>query len=190
MTLTRGEGGQNVMAPDFYDALGLTRTEELLIADQYMGVDQYFSRAADYGFFENPGRGAREMDPRPGSLRRRSRRTHDPAAGGYVSLCRRTGPDGHGHHQVAGELAQEVYNAAGDPTMFPEQIKRRTPALVALESLRARSVFPGHQAGMYDYAIDKFVPVKFFDYVTKTPYTPLPPLRLRSRKAFRPRPPA
>src|SRR6202050_4082569 len=41
LTLNRGEGGQNVMAMDLYDALGLTRTEELLTADRYMGVDQY-----------------------------------------------------------------------------------------------------------------------------------------------------
>src|SRR5579862_923353 len=50
LTLTRGEGGQNVMSQDFYDALGLTRTEELLVADRYMGVGQYFSGAVDYGF--------------------------------------------------------------------------------------------------------------------------------------------
>ena len=50
LTLNRGEGGQNVMALDMYDALGLTRTEELLAADRYLGVDQYFTRAVDYGF--------------------------------------------------------------------------------------------------------------------------------------------
>src|ERR1700691_3966221 len=50
LTLNRGEGGQNVMAMDLYDALGLTRTEELLTADRYMGVDQYFTRVIDYGF--------------------------------------------------------------------------------------------------------------------------------------------
>src|ERR1700709_2625745 len=50
LTLNRGEGGQNVMAMDLYDALGLTRTEELLAADRYYGVDQYFTRAIDYGF--------------------------------------------------------------------------------------------------------------------------------------------
>src|ERR1019366_9756848 len=50
LTLNRGEGGQNVMAMDLYDALGLTRTEELLAAGRYYGVDQYFTRAIDYGF--------------------------------------------------------------------------------------------------------------------------------------------
>jgi hypothetical protein len=47
LTLNRGEGGQNVMAMDLYDALGLTRTEELLTADRYMGVDQYFTSVID-----------------------------------------------------------------------------------------------------------------------------------------------
>src|SRR5215470_2437980 len=42
-TLNRGEGGQNVMAPDFYDSLGIVRTQELLIADRYMGVHQFFT---------------------------------------------------------------------------------------------------------------------------------------------------
>ena len=50
LTLTRGESGANVMSPDFFDALGLVRTEELLAADRYYGVEQYFSRAVNNGF--------------------------------------------------------------------------------------------------------------------------------------------
>jgi hypothetical protein len=50
MTLTRGEGGQNAMSPDLYDALGLLRTQELLAAGRYYGVEQYFGNAIDYGF--------------------------------------------------------------------------------------------------------------------------------------------
>src|SRR5581483_9431756 len=50
LTLTRGEGGQNAMSMDLYDALGLLRTEELLQADRYYGVDQYWGREIDYGF--------------------------------------------------------------------------------------------------------------------------------------------
>ncbi|HEY5083461.1 MAG TPA: PIG-L family deacetylase, partial [Rhizomicrobium sp.] len=49
-SLNRGEGGQNVMSSDFWDRLGLVRTEELLAADRYYGVHQYFSRVADFGF--------------------------------------------------------------------------------------------------------------------------------------------
>ena len=50
LTLNRGEGGANEMSSDFWDALGLVRTEELLQADRYYCVSQYFTIAADYGF--------------------------------------------------------------------------------------------------------------------------------------------
>ena len=50
LTLNRGEGGQNAISPDMYDALGLVRTQELLAADRYYGVDQYWTGAIDYGF--------------------------------------------------------------------------------------------------------------------------------------------
>jgi hypothetical protein len=48
LTLNRGEGGANVMSPDYFDALGLIRSEELLAADRYYGVDQYFTCVVDY----------------------------------------------------------------------------------------------------------------------------------------------
>src|SRR5450759_454877 len=50
LTLNRGEGGANVMSSDYFDALGLVRTEELLAAGRYYGVDQYWTRVIDYGF--------------------------------------------------------------------------------------------------------------------------------------------
>ena len=55
LTLNRGEGGANVMSSDFWDALGLVRTEELLAADQYYGVDQDLTRVCDYGFSKRFG---------------------------------------------------------------------------------------------------------------------------------------
>src|SRR6202030_2549942 len=50
LTLNRGEGGANVMSPDYFDSLGLVRTMELLAADRYYGVNQYWTRVIDYGF--------------------------------------------------------------------------------------------------------------------------------------------
>src|SRR5205823_10505272 len=50
LTLNRGEGGQNVMSDDFWDALGLVRTEELLAADRYYDVQQFWDTVADFGF--------------------------------------------------------------------------------------------------------------------------------------------
>src|ERR1043166_4608538 len=50
LTLNRGEGGANVMSSDYFDALGLVRTEELLAADRYYGAQQFWTRMVDYGF--------------------------------------------------------------------------------------------------------------------------------------------
>src|SRR5215831_1182388 len=50
LTLNRGEGGQNAMSPDMYDSLGLVRTQELLAAGRYYGVQQYWANTIDYGF--------------------------------------------------------------------------------------------------------------------------------------------
>ena len=61
LTLNRGEGGQNAISPDMYDALGLVRTQELLAADRYYGVDQYCTGAIDYGFSKTREEGARQV---------------------------------------------------------------------------------------------------------------------------------
>jgi LmbE family N-acetylglucosaminyl deacetylase len=174
-TLNRGEGGQNVMAPDFYDALGIVRTQELLIADRYMGVEQFFTSVIDYGFSKTREEALEKWD-------------HDRVLADSVRIVRMFRPlvvasvfvggatDGHGNHQVAGQMAQEVFNAAGDPTKFPEQIRE---GLRPWSPLKVYARVPNFQVtkdGMYDYAIDKFVPVKFFDYVTAKPYTERPPV--------------
>ncbi|HLX43141.1 MAG TPA: PIG-L family deacetylase [Bryobacteraceae bacterium] len=166
MTLNRGEGGQNVMSMDYYDALGIVRTQELLIADRYMGVDQYFTSAVDYGFSKTREEALEKWG-------------HDRVLGETVRVIRMTRPlvlmsvfvgaatDGHGNHQVAGQMAQEAFLAAGDPNKFPEQIRE---GLRPWSPLKVYARVPSFQItsdGMYDYAIDKFVPVKFFDYVNQ-----------------------
>lgn len=165
LTLNRGEGGQNVMANDLYDALGLTRTEELLTADRYMGVDQYFTRVVDYGFSKTREEAIEKWG-------------HDRVLADAVRVVRTVRPlvitsvfvgaatDGHGHHQMAGEIAQEVWKAAGDPTKFPEQLREGLRPWSPLKVYARVPNFNVTKDGMYDYAIDKYVPVKFFDYVT------------------------
>src|SRR5689334_12766353 len=122
LTLNRGEGGANVMSPDYFDALGLVRTEELLAAGRYYGVDQYWTRVVDYGF-------SKTMDEALGKW------TRDRVLYDVVRVVRTVRPlvitsvfvggpsDGHGNHQTAGAMAQLVFKAAGDPNMFPEQIR-------------------------------------------------------------------
>src|SRR3954465_15288429 len=122
LTLNRGEGGANVMSPDFFDALGLVRTMELLSADHYYGVDQYWTRVIDYGFSKTKAESI-------------SKWTYDRVLYDVVRVVRMVRPlvitsvfvggpsDGHGNHQTAGAMAQEVFQAAGDPNMFPDQIQ-------------------------------------------------------------------
>src|ERR1700676_1119259 len=111
LTLNRGEGGANVMSPNYFDALGLVRTMELLAADRYYGVDQYWTRVIDYGFSKTKA----ETIVR-GSQRR--------VLADVVRVVRITRPlvitsvfvggptDGHGNHQTAGAMAQEVFKTA------------------------------------------------------------------------------
>ncbi len=120
LTLNRGEGGANVMSADFFDALGLVRTMELLAADRYYGVDQYFTRVVDYGFSKTKAESIEHW-------------TYDRVLSDVVRAVRTVRPlvitsvfvggpsDGHGNHQTAGAMAQEAFAAAADPNRFPEQ---------------------------------------------------------------------
>ena len=166
LTLNRGEGGQNEMSDDLYDSLGLVRTQELLMADRYYGVSQYWSRVADYGFSKTREEALEKWG-------------HDRVLSDVVRVVRMTRPlvvtsvfvgastDGHGQHQVAGQMAQEVYLAAGDPTKFPEQIREGLRPWQPLKIYEHVPFFAPTKEGMYDYAIDKYVPVRFFDYITQ-----------------------
>jgi LmbE family N-acetylglucosaminyl deacetylase len=122
MTLNRGEGGQNKIGSNLSDVLGVLRTLELLAADQYYGVQERFSRVADFGFSKS----ADETFAKWGG--------HDIALADMVRVIRTFRPDvlvarfsgtdrdGHGHHQASSILTQEAFRAAADPKRFPEQI--------------------------------------------------------------------
>ena len=167
LTLNRGEGGQNAMSSDLYDALGLVRTEELLAADRYYGVDQYWTRAVDYGFSKTREEALDKWG-------------HDRVLSDVVRVIRMTRPlvitatfvgaatDGHGQHQLSGQMAQEAFLAAGDPTKFPEQIQEGLRPWTPLKVYARVPFFDVTPKGMYDYAIDKYVPVRFFDYLKQT----------------------
>lgn len=123
MTLNRGESGDNAIGPELFDGLGLIRTEELLVSDAYYGVDdQYFTTMVDYGYSKRLDE-ALEKWGKENVLRDVIRiiRTNRP----YVLISRFQGNqrDGHGNHQTAGLITQEAFKAAGDPNMFPEQIR-------------------------------------------------------------------
>ncbi|GAC1691432.1 MAG: PIG-L family deacetylase [Terriglobales bacterium] len=123
LTLNRGEGGQNKVGSNLFDMLGVLRTLELLASDQHYGVEQRFSRVADFGFSKNPQETFQKWQG------------HDLALGDMVRVIRTFRPDvivsrfqggpadGHGNHQASGILSREAFRAAADPARFPEQMK-------------------------------------------------------------------
>ena len=122
LTLTRGESGDNAIGSELFDAVGLIRTEELLLADRYYGVDrQYFTTMIDYGFSKRLDE-TLEKWGREDVLRDvvRAIRTERP----FVVIARFQGNarDGHGNHEAAGLITQQAFEAAGDPKQYPEQI--------------------------------------------------------------------
>ncbi|MFL6417419.1 MAG: PIG-L deacetylase family protein, partial [Bryobacteraceae bacterium] len=168
LTLTRGEGGQNAMTNDMYDAMGLIRTQELLAASRYYGVEQYWGRAIDYGFSKTREEALEKWgyDRTLSDVVRVIRMTR-PLIVGSVFVGAPT--DGHGNHQVAGEMAQEAFAAAGDPNKFPEQLQEGLRPWSPVKVYeRAPNFTQTKQNTIYDYATDKYVPIRFYDYVNKT----------------------
>ena len=165
LTLTRGEGGQNVVTGDFWDELGVLRTQELLAASDAYGVRQRFARVADFGFSKTLEETFKIWG-------------HDRALYDVVRQVRIERPlviasvfagnvsDGHGHHQASGVLAQEAYKLAGDPTVFPDQVaaglKPWSPLKVYARVPFARVT----ERGIFDYATGHYAPARFKNYVT------------------------
>src|SRR5471032_597314 len=120
-TATRGNGGQNEIGPEIFEALGLLRTGELAALHRFDGAEQYFTRAVDFGYsfsieetFEKWGR--------------------DEIVADYVRLIRTIRPDvivtlpptgnaGGQHHMASAVITRDAYKLAGDSTKFPEQLK-------------------------------------------------------------------
>ncbi len=148
MTLTRGEGGQNKLGSNLFDVLGVLRTLELLAADRYYGVEQRFSRVADFGYSKTP----EETFQKWGG--------HDVALGDIVRVIREFRPDvlvarfsgtdrdGHGHHQASAILTQEAFRAAADPAKFPEQIA------AGLDPWQAKKLYIGNVCSFGAQACD------------------------------------
>src|SRR6266849_3961149 len=167
LTLNRGEGGANVMSSHYFDALGLVRSEELLAADRYYGTQQFWTRVCDYGFSKTKEEALDKWG-------------HDRVLADVVRVVRMTRPlvitsvfvggrtDGHGNHQVAGQMAQEAFKAAGDPAMFPEQIKEGLRPWKPMKDYARVPFSPITDKGIYDYADGKYYPAEFRNYTDDT----------------------
>jgi len=117
----RGDGGQNEIGPELFGDMAVLRTSELLAAHRLDGAEQYFTRAIDYGYSFDP----EEVIEKWG---------RKEIVGDYVRLFRMLRPDivvtmniqgrgGDRAHEATTVLAREGYLAAGDPAMYPEQIR-------------------------------------------------------------------
>ncbi len=145
MTLTRGESGDNAIGSQLFDGLALIRTDELLTADKYYGVDeQYFTTVVDYGFSKRLDEALDKWGTEAAmrDVVRVIRMTRP-----WVLLSRFQGNerDGHGNHSAAGLLSQQAAKLAGDPTEFPEQIAEGlrpwTPFKVYMGGVRANEPY-------------------------------------------------
>ena len=126
LSLTRGEGGQNLLGSEQGAALGVLRTQELLAARRIDGGEQFFTRAIDFGFSKSADESIRKWG-------------RDQVLSDIVWIIRRYRPDivmlgssatvlgGHGHHQASAILGREACDAAGDPTRFPGQLRLVQP---------------------------------------------------------------
>jgi len=122
LSMTRGDGGQNLIGDQKGPLLGVLRTQELLAARRIDNGEQYFTRAIDFGYSKNPQETLAIWG-------------HDTILADVVWNIRRFQPDviitrfpttgegGHGHHTASAILAGEAFKAASDPTKFPEQLQ-------------------------------------------------------------------
>jgi len=122
LSLTRGDGGQNLLGPQLGETLGVARTQELLAARRLDGGRQYFTRAKDFGYSKNAEETLTVWD-------------RQAVVGDMVRVIREFRPDviitrfspkptpTHGHHTASAVLAVEAFNLAGDPAAFPEQLR-------------------------------------------------------------------
>jgi len=126
LSLTRGDGGQNLVGNEQGELLGLIRTQELLAARRIDGAEQFFTRAQDFGFSKNPQETFSIWD-------------REKILADAVWVIRQFQPDviicrfpadsraGHGHHTGSAMLAAEAFAAAADPKRFPEQLQYVKP---------------------------------------------------------------
>lgn len=126
LSLTRGDGGQNLIGDEQGIELGLIRTQELLAARRIDGGEQFFSRAYDFGFSKNPEETFKKWD-------------RQKVLADVVWMIRKLQPDviitrfpvtgegGHGHHTASAILANEAFKAAADPDQFKDQLQYVQP---------------------------------------------------------------
>ncbi len=145
LTATRGDGGQNEIGPELFEAIGILRSEELMAVHRIDGVEQYFTRAYEFGYSFS----VEETLQKWGK---------EEILGDFVRVLRTVRPDvvvslppegegGGQHHQASAILTREAFRAAADPARFPEQIAEglRPWQALKLYSRKAVGAGPGRE---------------------------------------------
>ena len=152
LSLTRGDGGQNLIGNELGPALGMIRTEELLAARRFDGGRQYFTRAYDFGFSKTLEESLQHW-PKDSILKDVvDDHSRVPSAGHHRRLDRHAA-DGHGHHQYSGILAREAFDAAADSVRFPASRVGGLPPWARPSSIGCVDVAAGSlmfNVGQYD----------------------------------------
>ena len=152
LSITRGDGGQNVLGSEFGDALGLIRTQELLSARRLDGGQQFFTRAIDFGYSKDYRETLRVWDEQAVlSDVVRVIRSFQPDV-----IITRFSPEAsrtHGHHTASAVLALEAFKLAGDPKAFPEQLKELPPWQAKRVLLNGAGFGRGGQSGGADASV-------------------------------------
>ncbi len=126
LSITRGDGGQNLIGPELQELLGVLRTQELLAARRVDGGEQFFSRANDFGYSKHPNETLRIWDK-------------EKVLADVVWVIRNFKPDiivnrfdhrttgtTHGHHTASAMLSVEAFNLTADNTVYPEHLDMTT----------------------------------------------------------------
>lgn len=123
LSLTRGDGGQNLIGTELRESLGVLRTQELLMARSVDGGNQLFSRANDFGFSKSPAETMRIWGKKEvlSDVVWAIRKTQPDII--INRFSQDTSVDTHGHHTSSAILSEEAFNLAADPSVFPEQLK-------------------------------------------------------------------
>ena len=127
LSVTRGDGGQNLIGPELRELLGVLRTQELLAARRVDGGEQFFTRAVDFGYSKHPRETLEIWD-------------EEAVLGDVVQVIRKFRPDviinrfdhrtpgsTHGHHTSSAILSMRAFDLAADPKAYPEQLGQTTP---------------------------------------------------------------
>ncbi|HZI41048.1 MAG TPA: PIG-L family deacetylase [Gemmatimonadaceae bacterium] len=160
LSLTRGDGGQNIIGNELGEALGAIRTEELLAARRIDGGHQYFTRAYDFGFSKSAEETYKHW-PKDSILRDVVSVVRDFRPHVIIAMFTGTPRDGHGHHQVSGLLAREAFDLSGDSVRMPSSVTHDRAPWTPLKFYRS-SRFGGEST--YRFDVGEYSPLRGASY--------------------------